>query len=115
MVARLSGVHHPLGLVQVLPMAHDSCSWPEAGRRPLVVEVRRDPAFHLLPVAEVERGPVQEVVVAGREAVDKVEGEAAQECCECVLGHPPHLVRQERGRECARDEARVVGADDGIK
>ena len=115
MVARLSGVHHPLGLVQVLPMAHDGCSWPEAGRRPLVVEVRRDPAFHLLPVAEVERGPVQEVVVAGGEAVDQVESEDPYEGDQGVLRHPPHLVGQEGGGEGAGDESGVVSADDGVE
>ena len=115
MVARLSGVHHPLGLVQVLPMAHDGCSWPEARRRPLVVEVRRDPAFHLLPVAEVERGPVQQVVVAGGEAVDQVEGEDPDEGDQGVLRHPPHLVGQEGGGEGAGDESGVVSADDGVE
>ena len=58
---------------------------------------------------------MQQVVVACREAVDQVEGEAAQEGGQCVLGHPPHLVGEEHGGEGTRDEPGVVRADDGVK
>merc|ERR1719209_336146 len=58
---------------------------------------------------------MKKVVIAGREAVDQVEGEAAYEGDEGVLGHPPHLVGQEGGGEGAGYESGVVGADDRVK
>ena len=114
-VAWFRSIHHPLRLVKVFPMSHNGRTWPEAGRGPLVVEVWRDSPLHLLPVAEVERGSVKQVVVAGGEAVDEVEGEAANEGDEGVLGDPPHLVGEEGGGEGAGYEAGVVGADDRVE
>ena len=114
-VAWLRSIHHPLRLVKVFPMSHNGRTWPEAGRGPLVVEVWRDSPLHLLPVAEVERGSVKQVVVAGGEAVDEVEGEAAQECGESVLGDPPDLVGQEGGGKCTWYEASVIRTDDGVE
>ena len=90
-VAGLRSVDRTLRLVEILPVPHDGSSGPERGSRPLVVEVGRDPALHLVPLAQVEGGPVEEVVVAGREAVDQVEGQAAQEGGESVLDDPPGL------------------------
>ena len=66
-------------------------------------------------MTQVERGAVEQVIVASREAVDQVEGEAADEGDEGVLGHPPHLIGQEGGGEGAWYEAAVVGADDGVE
>ena len=114
-VPGLCGVHWTLRLVEILAVTYNGLAWPETGCRPLVVEVGGDPPLHLVPLAQVERGPVQEVVVAGREAVDEVEGEAAQKCCESVLGDPPDLVGQEGGGKCTRYKAGIVRTDDGVK
>ena len=58
---------------------------------------------------------MQQVVVRRWEAVDQVEGEAAEEGGEGVQRHPPHLVREEAGGEGAGDEAGVVCAEDGVE
>ena len=50
---------------------------------------------HLGPVAEVEAGAVQQVVVGRGEAVHQVQGEAAHRRGQGVQRHPPHLVHQE--------------------
>ena len=74
------------------------------------------PVFaHLGPVAQMERGPVEEVVVPCREAVDQVEGETAEEGGQGVLRHPPDFVGQVGRGEGARDEAGVVRADDRVE
>ena len=41
------------------------------------------------------------MVVAGRETVDEVESEAAQECGESVLGDTPDIIGQEGEGKCA--------------
>ena len=114
-IARLRRVHRPLRLVQVLAVTDDGLARPQAGGSPLVVEVGGDPSFHLLPVAEIERGPVQEMVVRSGEAVDQVEREAAHEGGQRVLRHPPHLVREEGGGKCTRNKTGVISADDGVE
>ena len=63
----------------------------------------------------MQRGPVEEVVVPRREAVDQVEGETAEEGGQGVLRHPPHLVREERRGKCTGTKSSVVGADDGVE
>ena len=114
-VPGLRSVHRTLRLVKILPVSDYGRPGPQTGCRPLVVEVGRDPSLHLVPLAQVERCPVEEMVVAGRETVDEVESEAAQECGESVLGDPPDLVGQEGGGKCTWYEAGVVGADDRVK
>ena len=114
-VAGLRGVHRTLSLVQILAVPDYGGPGPETGCRPLVVEISRDPALHLVPLTQVQRGPVEQMVVPGGEAVDEVEGEAAQECGESVLGDPPDLVGQEGGGKCTWYEASVIRADDGVE
>ena len=57
-VARLCSVDHSLCPVQVFPMPNNSVPRPETSCGPLVVKIWRNPALHLLPVAEVEGGSV---------------------------------------------------------
>ena len=114
-VPGLRGVHRTLSLVQILAVSDYGGPRPETGCRPLVVEIGRDPALHLVPLTQVQGGPVEEMVVSGGKAVDEIEGEATQECGESVLGDPPDLVGQEGGRKCTRYEARVVRTDDGVE
>ena len=84
-VTRLCRVDNPISLEQVLQaecedreelgeshlaMAHHGCPRPQRGGGPLVVEGGSDAAgLELGPVAEVEAGAVQEVVVGRGEAV----------------------------------------------
>ena len=114
-VPRLGSVDRTLGLVEILAVSDYGGPRPETGCGPLVVEISRDPSLHLVPLAQVERGPVEEMVVAGRKAVDEVEGEAAQEGGESMLGDPPHLVGQEGGGKCTGYEASVIRTDDGVE
>ena len=106
-VTRLCRVDNPISLEQVLQaecedreelgeshlaMAHHGCPRPQRGGGPLVVEGGSDAAgLELGPVAEVEAGAVQEVVVRRGEAVHQVQRQAAQEGGESVLDDPPGL------------------------
>ena len=97
-VPGLRSVHRTLRLKEILPVSDYGRPGPQTGCRPLVVEVGRDPSLHLVPLAQVERGPVEEMVVAGREIVDEVK--SAPRIVLSVLGDTPDIIGQEGEGKC---------------